>query len=258
MAVLDVIVPRLVMLPGVVAVVLGGSRARGTNRPDSDWDIGLYYRGGFDAGLIANLGFPGHVAQPGEWGRIVNGGAWLTVEGEPVDVLLRNLDVVEGWWADAQAGQFEIDNVEGHIAGLPTYTPVGELAISRVLHGRLPRVTYPDALRTAAGGRWRWCGGFSLMYAEKYARRGDVTLAAGMMARATAQTAHGVLAERGEWVLNEKGIVEAAGLAAAHEIIGTCTRDPEGAVREVRELLSPPRLDELAARTADAPSTSES
>src|SRR5690606_13788924 len=120
-AVLDVLVPKLVSLPGVVAVVLGGSRARGTERPDSDWDVGLYYRGGFDADLIAGLGFPGHVAQPGEWGRIVNGGAWLTVEGQPVDVLLRDLDVVERWWADAQDGRFEMDNVEGHIAGPPTY-----------------------------------------------------------------------------------------------------------------------------------------
>ena len=252
MAVLDVIVPKLVALPGVVAVVLGGSRARGTSRPDSDWDVGLYYRGHFDAALLGDLGFPGHVAQPGEWGRIVNGGAWLSVDGEPVDVLLRDLDVVERWWADAQEGRFEVDNVEGHIAGLPTYTPVGELAISRVLHGALPRVTYPDALRDAAGRRWRWNGAFSLAYAEKYARRGDIALAAGTMARATVQVAHGVLAERGEWVLNEKGIVDAAGLGAAHDVIGTCARDPEGAVREVRALLSPPRLHELDARAADA------
>ena len=253
MTVLDVIVPKLVALPGVVAVVLGGSRARGTSRPDSDWDIGLYYRGAFDATLLRGLGFPGHVAQPGEWGRIVNGGAWLSVEGEPVDVLLRDLDVVERWWADAREGRFDIDNVEGHIAGLPTYTPVGELAVSQVLHGGLPRVTYPDALRVTAGRRWRWNGAFSLAYAEKYAARGDVALVAGTMARATAQTAHGVLAERGEWVLNEKGIVDAAGLGAAHEIIGTSARDPEAAVRKARELLSPPELDELNARTTGAP-----
>lgn len=36
---------RLGALPGIRAVVLGGSRARGTHRPDSDWDLGLYYRG---------------------------------------------------------------------------------------------------------------------------------------------------------------------------------------------------------------------
>lgn len=249
MTVLDVIVPKLIELPGVVAVVLGGSRARGTDRPDSDWDFGLYYRGRFDAGLLSGLGFPGHVAQPGEWGRIVNGGAWLSVEGQPVDVLLRDLDVVEGWWADARAGRFDVDNVEGHIAGLPTYTPVGEIAVSRVLEGELPEVTYPDALRDTAARRWRWNAGFSLTYAEKHASRGDVTLAAGTMARAAAQTAHGVLAERGEWVLNEKGIVDAAGLTAAHEVIGTCGDDPARAVAALRDLLAPPPLTELGART---------
>ena len=35
-------------------LVLGGSRARGTHRPDSDHDIGIYYRGDVDlAGLQA-------------------------------------------------------------------------------------------------------------------------------------------------------------------------------------------------------------
>jgi hypothetical protein len=110
-------------------------------------------------------------------------------------------------------------------------------------------VTYPDALRGTASRRWRWTAGFSLTYAEKYAARGDVTLAAGTMARATVQTAHGVLAERGEWVLNEKGIVEAAGLTAAHEIIGACGGDPVAAVRELTRLLAPPLLHGLRART---------
>jgi predicted nucleotidyltransferase len=245
--VLDALVPRLARLPGVVAVVLGGSRARGTHRPDSDWDVGLYYRGDFDARVLADLGLPGHVAQPGEWGRIVNGGAWLSVEGTPVDVLLRDLDVVEGWYADARAGRFDIDNVEGHIAGLPTYTPVGEMAVSRVLAGELPPVSYPDALRDTAGRRWRWNGAFSLLYAERYAARGDVTLAAGTLARATVQTAHGVLAERGEWVLNEKGLVDAAGLGAAHAIVGGCGDDPVRAVAALRDLLDPPPLHELRA-----------
>ena len=34
---------ELVALPGVVAVALGGSRVRGTHRPDSDWDFAIYY-----------------------------------------------------------------------------------------------------------------------------------------------------------------------------------------------------------------------
>ena len=37
------IAARLAAEPGVVAVVLGGSQARGTAAPDSDVDLGLYY-----------------------------------------------------------------------------------------------------------------------------------------------------------------------------------------------------------------------
>src|SRR5260221_5542626 len=37
------IAARLAAEPGLVAVVLGGSQARGTHAPDSDVDLGLYY-----------------------------------------------------------------------------------------------------------------------------------------------------------------------------------------------------------------------
>jgi predicted nucleotidyltransferase len=43
--------PKLAALPGVLAVTLGGSRARGEHRFDSDWDFGVYYRGAFEARL---------------------------------------------------------------------------------------------------------------------------------------------------------------------------------------------------------------
>lgn len=48
-------------LPGVEAVTLGGSRAAGTHRPDSDWDCGIYYRGHFDPQALRDLGWPGEV-----------------------------------------------------------------------------------------------------------------------------------------------------------------------------------------------------
>jgi predicted nucleotidyltransferase len=72
---------RLATVPGVVAVTLGGSRATGTAVEGSDWDFGLYYRGGLDPADITALGWPGRVFAPGEWGSIVNGGAWLTIDG---------------------------------------------------------------------------------------------------------------------------------------------------------------------------------
>jgi len=39
-----------------------------------------------------------------------------------------------------------------------------------------------------------------------------VTVRAGLLAKAAIATSHARLAERGEWVVNEKGIVERAGL----------------------------------------------
>ena len=47
---------RLAEIPGVVAVTLGGSRATGTAVEGSDWDFGLYYRGGLDPADITALG----------------------------------------------------------------------------------------------------------------------------------------------------------------------------------------------------------
>lgn len=41
---LEEMASALVAVEGVEAVALGGSRTRGTHQPDSDFDLGLYYR----------------------------------------------------------------------------------------------------------------------------------------------------------------------------------------------------------------------
>src|SRR5579864_4877532 len=87
---------RIAGIPGVAAVILGGSRAAGTHRPDSDWDFALYYRGDLNPDDVRALGWPGQVFAPGDWGGgVMNGGAWLTVDGRRVDIIYRDLDAVE-------------------------------------------------------------------------------------------------------------------------------------------------------------------
>ena len=98
------LVVRLAAVPGVVAVTLGGSRATNTAVEGSDWDFGLYYRDRLDPADIVALGWPGRVFAPGEWGRIVNGGAWLTVDGTKVDLIYRDLGEVLRWTAAAGMG----------------------------------------------------------------------------------------------------------------------------------------------------------
>jgi predicted nucleotidyltransferase len=46
---------RLVGISGIVAVLLGGSRARGEHLPESDVDLGLYYRPSLDIAALGAL-----------------------------------------------------------------------------------------------------------------------------------------------------------------------------------------------------------
>jgi hypothetical protein len=195
---------------GAVAVVLGGSRAQGTHELTSDWDLGVYYRGALDASAIERRGI---LQPPGSWGRIMNGGAWLRCGDVDVDVLLRDLDVVDPWCERAARGEFEVDALLGYVAGVPTYSLLAERASCVVLRGELQvGQAFPSKLAESAPPRWRFNRDFSLEHAHMRADRGDVVGAVGQVAKAVIEDAHARLCEQRTWVLNEKRIVEAAGL----------------------------------------------
>lgn len=205
---------RVARIPGVVAVTLGGSRAQGALRPDSDWDFGLYYEHGLDPDHMRALGWPGTVSAVDKWGGgVMNGDAWLDIDGRRVDLIYRDLREVGHWLTEAERGRFEVQRPLFYLAGIPTYVLAGELAMSQVLVGDLPRPRFPDVLRDTASRRWRNESLMTLDYAERaYARNGDTVGCAGLLAQAVVQAAHGRLAAKGRWALNEKRIVEQAGL----------------------------------------------
>lgn len=217
---MDELAERLARIPGVVAVTLGGSRATGTERPDSDWDFGLYYRGGIDPDDVRALGLSGEVFAPGDWAGFMNGGAWLMVDGVRVDLIYRDLDEVGRVTALAEEGRFELSRTPGYLAGMPSYVLVGELALGKVLHGELPAPDFPDALRDRAPQRWRAEAAFALKWAGMHARRADPVACAGLAAQAVVATSHGRLCARGEWALNDKGVVARAGLTEAWGVLG--------------------------------------
>jgi len=210
-------------LPGCVAVVLGGSRAIGVTGTTSDWDLGLYYRRRIDLAALAAMGT---VHPPGSWGRLMNGGAWLRCGGERVDVLLRDLDVVEYWSRRAEAGEFENDALLGYIAGIPTYTLAAELALGKPLRGEIPSVQFPPALALSAPPRWRFSRSFSVAYARMHARRGDIVGATGQTAKAVIEEAHAILCERKQWICNEKRLIETAGLSDVQTLFGKVPDTP--------------------------------
>ncbi|HEX9819871.1 MAG TPA: hypothetical protein VGD07_09690 [Methylomirabilota bacterium] len=108
----------------------------------------------------------------------MNGGAWLRLEGTKVDVLLRDLDVVSHWSSQARRGVWELDALLGYLAGLPAYSLMAELALSRIVSGRLPEAgDYPEALSQSGARRWPLHAGFSLAHARMRAESGATSSA---------------------------------------------------------------------------------
>lgn len=235
---LDHVADRLAALPTVQAVALGGSRAQGTARPDSDWDLAVYYRGDFQPQDLRDLGWPGEVSEIGGWGGgVFNGGGWLTIDGRRVDVHYRDLDVVEEQIAEAEAGRFQVERLMFHVVGIPTYLMLAELALNTTLRGSLPRPSYPEKLRAdAPGAWWGWATGTFDYALANHAPAGRTTLALGLASQAAAAAAHAVLAARGEWITNDKRLLTKAGLDQLDELFAVGIAGPEQLVEVVTRI----------------------
>jgi hypothetical protein len=158
---------------------------------------------------------------------VFNGGGWLRVDERRVDVHYRDLTDVEHHLAEAHAGRFRVENLLFHLAGVPTYIVVAELAGNQVLSGSLPRPQYPPALRVHARAEWWSRAQLTLAYArDAHAPRGNALDCAGAAARACCETAHAVLAARGEWVTNEKRLLDRAGLRDLDALVVGMTPEP--------------------------------
>lgn len=146
-------------IPSAVAVMRAArGDAAAPPPPGGEPDYLLYYRGTLDAAELRKLEFEGDVGETGMWRRLMNCGASLTVEGRRVEVIYRDLDAVEHWVGEASEGRFEIDAVDGWLAGMPTCVLAGELATCEALAGEVARPEFPAALRASATRRWRDIG----------------------------------------------------------------------------------------------------
>lgn len=216
---LTVMATDLVGVPGVVGVVLGGSRARGDALAGSDVDLGVYYTGRPDTDQLTRLASrwstqPVEVGPPGSWGPWVDAGGWLTVDGTAVDWILRDLDRVRDAGKRAARGDAAFHPQAGHPLGFLDVAYVAELALGRVLADptrtlselRAAACPYPSPLRDAMVGQL-WEAGFLIDVARKGVPRQDTTYVALCLARAVLLCAHALHADAGVWVTNEKGLV---------------------------------------------------
>jgi Nucleotidyltransferase domain len=238
---LERVVSRLADLEGVRGVAIGGSRARGRARPDSDWDLGIFLADGFspDAvrAVVADGGWSGLVAELGEWGPVMNGGAWLQIEDRRVDLLWRELATLERLADEADRGEFSVVRIPFFVAGIPSYVPLGELSVNWPLWGAVPPGRdMPEALRRHGTAWWTENARLDLDYCRGLAARGDLTVASGLLSRGLIEVAHARMCAAGRWVLNEKDLLGDAGL---DDVLGPSWTAPGG-----------PSFDELVDQAA--------
>lgn len=225
------IVPVLADVPGVAAVVLGGSRARGTAHAGSDYDIGLYYSDAAPLEVdrlrdaVKNLidqPNDGAATDIGDWGPWIVGGAWLKVGGRKVDLLYRSIDKVAATIDACRAGDVTMHYQPGHPHGFCSAIWMGETALCQPLHDpagiiaglKAKTSPYPQALRDALIRRFQWEVMFGIENAELAVARGDATHFAGCAYRALACIGQVLFAINVRYLINEKGaLTEAAGFA---------------------------------------------
>ena len=222
---LDKIVKALSSVPGVSAIALGGSQSRMQADSNFDYDIGLYY----DTGNL-NLTALGDGLQslddnhrdqllnpPGAWGPWINGGAWITVAGTPVDILLRDVRRVTEVLQDCLAGKITIDYQCGHPFGFVNTIYAAEThfcaklwqdaaapldALKNLLYSEGP---YPPMMRRALIQKFFWEAWFSLACGRKAALKGDIHYAVGSAFRAVGAWVEVLFALNGVYLMNEKG-----------------------------------------------------
>jgi predicted nucleotidyltransferase len=224
---IDEMVTRLRRVSGVAAIVLGGSRARGTATLRSDVDLALYYtpEDPLDLEALQRVAQAmddehrtGVLTGIGGWGPWINGGGWLHVHGLPVDLLYRDVDQVADCIQQCRAGTVSIAYQAGHPHGFLTAIYAAEVALCRiewdphdVVQALKAQTTpYPSALQQALIERFFWEARFALETAHKGVPYSDVAYVAGCCFRSVSCLVQTLFALNEQYWMNEKGAVALA------------------------------------------------
>jgi hypothetical protein len=257
---------RLGAIDGMKAVVLGGSHAPGRAQPDSDIDLCLFYSetSPFSMQSIRELAQEiNDTANPVvtnfyEWGPWVNGGAWLTINGQRVDFLYRSLEHVGRVITEAEAGRYEVHYLQQPPFGFFSGTHLGEVAVCIPLFDPDARIEvlkrrvadYPEPLRRTVVRDYLFMAEFTLTaFAPKVAARSDTYGTAACLTRAVNELALALFALNRKYPVNDKTVLaeiaefERAPREFTSRVqktlahLGTSAADPVRAVEAIAQLL---------------------
>jgi predicted nucleotidyltransferase len=241
---LEDIVDSLRNVEGLQALVLGGSWASGTQRPDSDIDLGLYYSEETPLDVyhlrkiakdLNDFSNP-EVTELGGWGSWVNGGAWLTIRGQRVDFLYRNIDFVSTVIDECNRGEIRYDYLQQPPYGFYSYIYCAETELSQVLYdpkqviaGLKTKVArYSAALQYSIINSYLWHAEFSLENATKAAHSSNAYYVAGCLTRIASSLVQVLYALNETYFISDKRL---------HKDIELFSLKPQGFVVRIDRML---------------------
>ncbi len=223
---LNAITIELSQISGVIAVVLGGSYARRTARPDSDLDVSLYYSNRSPPDIEAIRSCAKTIAAPDtfptvvdyyKWGPWVNGGAWIQTRAGKVDLLYRNIEQVQRVIDESQEGVYHHDYYQQPTFGfvsiiylaetkccLPLFDPQHLLQkfkrAMEIYPAALQQKMIQDCLATAE---------FTLSHARGFADRGDILNTVGCLTKIAFVLVQSLFALNKKYYFGDKGCLDA-------------------------------------------------
>ncbi|MEG1389595.1 MAG: nucleotidyltransferase domain-containing protein [Angelakisella sp.] len=230
-AITQKVVALLKVVSGIDAIVLGGSHATNTASPSSNIDIGIYYGNNKpldidalrkQAALLDDQGRTDIITDPGDWGRWLNGGGELAVDGVAVDILFRDTRRVAMVINNCIDGIITVDHQSGHPFGFVNSFYMAELKYCIVLWEKgmsfsdLKKImqAYPPAYKEAVIKRFLYEADYASCSGRKSIEKQDIIYAAGALFHCVSCLIQVLYAANELYVVNEKGALKRL---AAHE-----------------------------------------
>lgn len=220
--IIDKIINSLKKVNGIEAIVLGGSRAKGSFTEKSDIDIGIYYSDSSKLDLeslnriateLDDMHRSNLITKVGEWGPWINGGGWLNIDRMATDFLLRDFNKVSSVIDECLNKKITIDYQPGHPHGFVNTIYAAEVFYCKELYDNnhiikklKDKITpYSLTIKTGIIDKFLWEAGFSCAIASKSIAKKDIVYASGCFYRVASCLIQVVYALNETYIMNEKG-----------------------------------------------------